>query len=45
MKEMYLTSVNLFWKQVQTDEEVAVALAEYQRKRVYIDLKMSAVES
>ncbi|CAG8741026.1 15624_t:CDS:10, partial [Dentiscutata erythropus] len=37
--EMYSTSVDLFWKEVQTSEEIAVAQAEYQRKQAFIELK------
>ncbi|CAB4479448.1 unnamed protein product [Rhizophagus irregularis] len=32
-------SVDLFWKKVKMDEEIAVAQSEYQRKQVFIELK------
>ncbi|CAG8465612.1 7221_t:CDS:2 [Acaulospora colombiana] len=32
-------SVDLFWKKIKTDEEIAVAEAEYQRKQAFIELK------
>ncbi|RIA89407.1 hypothetical protein C1645_806242 [Glomus cerebriforme] len=38
-RKMHSTSVDLFWKEVQTNEEIAVAQAEYQRKQAFIELK------
>ncbi|GBC01226.1 hypothetical protein RclHR1_04100002 [Rhizophagus clarus] len=32
-------SVDLFWKKVKMDEEIAVAEAEYQRKQAFLELK------
>ncbi|CAI2201262.1 19998_t:CDS:2, partial [Funneliformis geosporum] len=37
--EMCSTSVDLFWKEVQTNEKIAIAQAEYQRKQTFIELK------
>ncbi|CAG8627094.1 10078_t:CDS:10 [Funneliformis mosseae] len=37
--KMCSTSVDLFWKEVQTNEEIAIAQAEYQRKQTFIELK------
>lgn len=36
---MYSVSVVLFWKKVKTDEKIAVAEAEYQRKQAFLELK------
>ncbi|CAG8742412.1 21104_t:CDS:2 [Dentiscutata erythropus] len=38
-------SVDLLWMKVKTDEEIAVAEAEYQRKQAFLELKNRVIES
>jgi hypothetical protein len=39
IRQMCSTSIDLFWKEVQTNEKIAVAQAEYQHKQTFIELK------